>query len=93
MISSDSHLKGPLGDGQTRRETGQEAAAALGIKLGRTSGAQRGLAAVGTEEQTDSQSISEAGCVGPADGISQGKSERRDQEGLPERRAKSSLLR
>ena len=36
MISSDSHLKGPLGDGQTRRGTGQEAAAVLGIKLGRT---------------------------------------------------------
>ena len=36
MISSDSHLKGPLGEGQTRRETGQEAPAALGIRLGRT---------------------------------------------------------
>lgn len=40
----------------------------------------------------DLQSISEAGCVGPADGISQGKSERRDQEGLPERWAKSTLI-
>lgn len=47
---------------------------------------------MGTEEQTDSQSISEAGCVGPADGTSQGKSERRDQEGLPEQRAKSVLI-
>lgn len=47
---------------------------------------------MGTEEQTDSQSISEAGCVGPADGNLQGKSERRDQEGLPERRAKNMLI-
>ena len=36
VISSDSHLKGPLGDRQTRRETGQEASAVLGIKLART---------------------------------------------------------
>lgn len=92
VIRSDLYLKRPLAEGQNRGRWFRRSLHCRGPGQAGLGGAWSGLVAVGTEKQLDLQSILEVGRIGPADGISQGVSERRVQDGFPERWVESQAV-